>query len=132
MSDMIEVLQKLRAEFVRAPTQGYAVQDWQLAQWVRWIDDLKEFETPAERDLRLYHASPGGLTDEELEALDVVSPGAKTRELKRREQREREAVCPGHEAEADPVDYNSQMRGWHPAHCKHCGKDMSVDSGDLE
>lgn len=21
-------------------------------------------------------------------------------------------------------------RGWHPGHCKHCGLDMSVDSGD--
>lgn len=21
-------------------------------------------------------------------------------------------------------------RGWHPGHCKHCGMDMSVDSGD--
>ena len=22
------------------------------------------------------------------------------------------------------------MRGWHPGYCKHCGLDMSVDSGD--
>ncbi len=22
------------------------------------------------------------------------------------------------------------LRGWHPGHCKHCGMDMTIDSGD--
>jgi hypothetical protein len=24
----------------------------------------------------------------------------------------------------------NQGRGWHPGHCKHCGMDLTVDSGD--
>lgn len=24
----------------------------------------------------------------------------------------------------------NHSRGWHPGHCKHCGMDMTVDSGD--
>jgi hypothetical protein len=28
-----------------------------------------------------------------------------------------------------PADARPE-RGWHPGHCKHCGLDMSVDSGD--
>lgn len=45
------------------------------------------------------------------------------------ERRAAEAACPKHEAVGTgTADQN--RRGWHPAHCKHCGKDMSVDSGD--
>jgi hypothetical protein len=109
----IEVMQKLRREFLAAPKQGYPVQDWQLAMWARWIDEFKAFESPKDRELRIVHTSPNELTESEIEVLDTLSPGAN-----------------GHEAEAEPVSEYSRMRGWHPAHCKHCGKDMSVDSGD--
>lgn len=37
------------------------------------------------------------------------------------------ALCQ-HESVEDPGANHS--RGWHPAHCKHCGLDLSVDSGD--
>jgi hypothetical protein len=37
------------------------------------------------------------------------------------------AICK-HESVEDPGANHS--RGWHPAHCKKCGLDMSVDSGD--
>ena len=33
-----------------------------------------------------------------------------------------------HEREDDPGANHS--RGWHPGHCKHCGMDMTYDSGD--
>ncbi len=37
------------------------------------------------------------------------------------------AICE-HEKVDDPgADHN---RGWHPGHCKKCGLDMTVDSGD--
>lgn len=41
----------------------------------------------------------------------------------------RYAACPGHERQSTETREEGR-RGWHPAHCKHCGKDMSVDSGD--
>lgn len=41
----------------------------------------------------------------------------------------RYAACPGHEAVNTSTDEQNR-RGWHHAHCKHCGKDMSYDSGD--
>jgi hypothetical protein len=126
----IEIMQRLRREFLAAPKQGYPVQDWQLAMWARWIDEFKAFESPKDRELRIVHTSPNELTESEIEVLDTLSPGAKDREAKRRAQQAREEACPGHEAEAEPVSEYSRMRGWHPAHCKHCGKDMSVDSGD--
>ncbi len=37
------------------------------------------------------------------------------------------AIC-DHEAVEDPGA--NHMRGWHPAHCKKCGLDLTVDSGD--
>lgn len=125
-----EVMQKLRGALAGAGKQGYHVQDWQLAMWVRWIDEFKAFETPAERDLRLAYSSTAEMTPEELDALDRLYPGAKDREAARREQATREANCPGHEAVSTAPAGHDHSRGWHPAKCKHCGKDMSVDSGD--
>lgn len=66
------------------------------------------------------------LADEEIALLD-----AKSQQWARaaKAQRAREDACPGHEA--TPTGTHAQaMRGWHPAKCKHCGTDMSVDSGD--
>jgi hypothetical protein len=36
--------------------------------------------------------------------------------------------CPGHEA-TDESTREGRLTGWHPARCKHCGADMSCDSG---
>lgn len=44
-------------------------------------------------------------------------------------QRARELACPGHEAVSTGTREQA-TRGWHPARCKHCGIDMSIDSGD--
>lgn len=45
------------------------------------------------------------------------------------ERRAAEAACPKHEV-VGTGDADQNRRGWHPARCKHCGLDMSVDSGD--
>jgi hypothetical protein len=37
------------------------------------------------------------------------------------------AICQHEPAEGAGANHS---RGWHPAHCKKCGLDMSVDSGD--
>lgn len=44
------------------------------------------------------------------------------------ERRVAEAACPKHEAVGTGA-FGDARRGWHPAKCKHCGADMSVDSG---
>lgn len=75
------------------------------------------------RTLEEINNTPGGLlTDEEL-ALTDPSFQAGVRRLKA------QRACPGHEPE-DQGSYDDHRRGWHPAKCKHCGMDMSVDSGD--
>lgn len=38
-------------------------------------------------------------------------------------------ACPGHAMVNTSTD-DENRRGWHKGHCKHCGKDMSYDSGD--
>lgn len=66
------------------------------------------------------------LTDEELATLD---DSAREYVRRYREARAREAACPGHERKSTGTA-DEARRGWHPAKCKHCGIDMSVDSGD--
>lgn len=62
------------------------------------------------------------LTDEEVSQLDPES-----QEWARRckARKAREDSCPGHE----PVG-TSTRNGYHSLRCKHCGMDMSYDSGD--
>lgn len=66
------------------------------------------------------------LTDDEIAQLDPKSQEW-ARNCKARKARE--DACPGHEAESTGT-YEQARRGWHPAKCKHCGIDMSIDSGD--
>lgn len=66
------------------------------------------------------------LTEEEI---GLLSPAGQKYARQAREQRKREDACPGHEPVGEGTREQS-MRGWHPAHCKHCGMDMSIDSGD--
>lgn len=68
----------------------------------------------------------GLLSDAEI---NLLSPADQDRARKAQAQMRRERECPGHEA-VGTGSYAESMRGWHPAHCKHCGMDMSVDSGD--
>lgn len=66
------------------------------------------------------------LTDEEVAQLDPESQKW-AREAKARATRE--AACPGHERVSTSARDESR-RGWHRGYCKHCGKDMTYDSGD--
>jgi hypothetical protein len=68
----------------------------------------------------------GLLTDEEISTL---SPAGQEYARRVKANRAREAACPGHEKLGTGTDGDG-LRGWHPGHCKHCGIDMSVDSGD--
>lgn len=124
----IAMLQRLRAEIEGIANQGYPIQDWQLAMWARYIDSTKDYESAADRLIRLRHGNAAKMTDDELNEL---GPESLEREHKRRAQVQREKDCPGHEFESAPeAALFDPRRGWHPGHCKHCGKDMSVDSGD--
>lgn len=62
------------------------------------------------------------LTPDEIEQLEPDSQ-AWARECQ--SARAREDACPKHE----PAGTSSQ-HGWHNLCCRHCGKDMSYDSGD--
>lgn len=68
----------------------------------------------------------GLLTDEEIGRLD--ERGQKyARDWKAR--RARENSCPKHER-IETATREQANRGNHRGECKHCGKDMSYDSGD--
>lgn len=62
------------------------------------------------------------LTPEEIAQLD---PEGQTYARKCQEIRAREDACPKHEPTG-----TSTRNGWHNLRCKHCGTDMSYDSGD--
>jgi len=65
------------------------------------------------------------LTEEEIAMLDADGQQYARR---CRAQHARETACPGHEpiSMATTLD---ERRGYHPARCRHCGMDMSRDSG---
>lgn len=62
------------------------------------------------------------LTADEIEQL---APGVQVWARKCQAQDAREKACPKHE----PFG-TSTRNGWHSYRCKHCGMDMSYDSGD--
>jgi hypothetical protein len=67
----------------------------------------------------------GLLSDDEINMLDA---DGQTYARKVKANMAAEAACPGHEAVSTGT-FEEARRGWHPAKCKHCGIDMSVDSG---
>lgn len=66
------------------------------------------------------------LTDEEIGMLDP-----KGQEFVRmcKARKAREEACPGHER-ISTATREQERYGNHRGECKHCGKDMSWDSGD--
>lgn len=71
--------------------------------------------------------TPAGLlTEEEINTLDAAG-----QEYARNFQARvaREAACPGHER-IETASLEESRRGWHRGECKHCGKNMTYDSGD--
>jgi hypothetical protein len=79
------------------------------------------------RTLEEIKRTPAGLlTEEEIMQLD-----AKGQLYVRvwKEQKAKEAACPGHER-VETATREQANRGDHRGRCRHCGKDMSYDSGD--
>lgn len=68
----------------------------------------------------------GLLTEEEIGTLDAHGQEFARKFIARRA---REAACPGHER-IEAATREQSNRGNHRGECKHCGKDMSYDSGD--
>lgn len=68
----------------------------------------------------------GLLTDDEINMLDPDGQ-AFARHVHARMRKE--AACPGHECVGTGTR-DQANRGWHPGECRHCGMDMSYDSGD--
>lgn len=79
------------------------------------------------RTLEEIRRTPVGLlTDDEIGQLDPAGQEF-TRMFHAR--RAREAACPSHER-IGTATRDQMNRGDHRGGCKHCGKDMSWDSGD--
>lgn len=79
------------------------------------------------RTLEEIRRTPVGLlTEEEIGQLDADGQ-AYVRAFQARKAKE--AACPGHER-IETATRAEANRGWHRGECKHCGKDMSYDSGD--
>lgn len=68
----------------------------------------------------------GLLTESEISQLD---PDSQEWARKWRARRDREAACPGHKR-IETATREQANRGDHRGECKHCGKNMSYDSGD--
>jgi hypothetical protein len=66
------------------------------------------------------------LSDEEIAMLD---PAVQDLVRKYKEMRARMDACPGHERISTATREQTRY-GNHRGECKHCGKDMSWDSGD--
>lgn len=79
------------------------------------------------RTLEEIRRTPMGLlTESEIAQLD---PSSQEYAHKFQARRAREQACPGHER-METATREQAMRGNHVGSCKHCGKDMSYDSGD--
>jgi hypothetical protein len=79
------------------------------------------------RTLEEIKRTPAGLlTEEEICQLDQVGQ-VYVRTWKA--QKAKEAACPGHER-VETATREQANRGDHRGRCRHCGKDMSYDSGD--
>lgn len=66
------------------------------------------------------------LTDAEVAMLDSDGQAFAR---KARAAKARQDACPKHERVSTSTREESN-RGWHRGECRHCGKDMSWDSGD--
>lgn len=81
----------------------------------------------AMRTLEEIRRTPVGLlTEAEIGCLD---PDGQAFARKFQARKTREAQCSGHER-IETATREQANRGWHVGECKHCGKDMSWDSGD--
>lgn len=68
----------------------------------------------------------GLLSPEEILTLDAAGQEFARNFLARRS---RENACVGHER-IETATREEANRGWHRGSCRHCGHDMTYDSGD--
>ncbi len=79
------------------------------------------------RTLEQIRVTPAGLLSEpEIALLDPAGQAYVRRFLA---QRVKEDTCPGHER-IETATREQANRGDHRGCCRHCGKNMSYDSGD--
>jgi hypothetical protein len=83
-------------------------------------------ETAEDRLKRFRRTGVLALTEDEILLLDADGQ-AFARKCQAR--RKAEDNCPGHER-VSTATREQENRGNHRGECKHCGKDMSLDSGD--
>ena len=72
------------------------------------------------------HTPVGLLSEAEISMLD---PAGQVYARKIQARKAREAACPGHER-IETATREQANRGNHIGECRHCGKNMSYDSGD--
>lgn len=68
----------------------------------------------------------GLLTEDEIAQMDEQGQ-AFARNYQARAAKE--AACPGHEFKGYGTN-DQARRGYYPGECRHCGKDMTIDSSD--
>lgn len=83
-------------------------------------------ETQEARLARVRRTPVGLLTEDEIGLLDADHQAFARRY---QERVAREAACPGHER-IETATREQANRGDHRGECKHCGRNMSYDSGD--
>lgn len=120
----IATLVELRRNLEAMHHEGRVFADWEVSQMIAMIDETREHETLEDRKIRVRFIGMDDLTEEEVDLLDNPESARKWRA-----QRAAERACPGHERVSTET-HDEGRRGWHPGKCKHCGKDMSYDSGD--
>jgi hypothetical protein len=79
------------------------------------------------RTLEEIRRTPVGLLSEA--EIGMLDPEGQEFARKFQARRAREAACPGHER-ISTATRDQERYGNHRGECKHCGKDMSYDSGD--
>jgi len=79
------------------------------------------------RTLEEIRRTPVGLLTED--EILMLPPDSQEFARKFQDRRARENACPGHER-TETATREETNRGWHRGECKHCGADMTYDSGD--
>lgn len=97
-----------------------------MARFLSTKDTTALFAVPMKTLEEIRQAPVGLLTDDEINMLDPEGQ-AFARHVQSRMRRE--GACPGHERTGIAAREEAN-RGWHSGKCRHCGKDMSYDSGD--
>jgi hypothetical protein len=98
-----------------------------IERTARESEERGERDEPRQRTIEEIRTTPVGLlTDAEIAQL---GPEGQAYARSFKEQKAREAACPGHER-VSTATREETRRGYHRAECKHCRKNMTIDSTD--